>query len=226
MLRLHTIEVIYVALSMCVLAVRASADTDTVEGRPPPEIAKIAFTVGVWDTTVKYRFTPDAPVFNGKSVETVQWSTNRQFLISDQRSFMPTGWMNKLVITTWDPAKKEYKLVDVMPDGEVTEVTMTVDGNRRSMLYYRPFEGRLIRTEIIAEYGSQTEYTFRCECTDQGKTWFFCEGTSRKRPENASNQAMQLTASKPDVHAWSVCRRQRMLRFMHTGLAAADLVSR
>ena len=43
-----------------------------------------------------------------------------------------------------------------------------------------------------------------------------------KRP----NQAMQLTASKPDVQAWSVCRRHRMLRGMHRGLAAADLVSR
>ncbi len=40
------------------------------------------------------------------------------------------------------------------------------------------------------------------------------------------NQAMQLTASKPDVYAWSVCRRERMLRGMHRGLAAADLVSR
>ena len=42
----------------------------------------------------------------------------------------------------------------------------------------------------------------------------------------ASNQAMQLTASKPDVHAWSVCRREPILRGMHSGLAAADLVSR
>ena len=40
------------------------------------------------------------------------------------------------------------------------------------------------------------------------------------------NQAMQLTASKPDVRAWGVCRRERMLRGMHRGLAAADLVSR
>ena len=47
----------------------------------------------------------------------------------------------------------------------------------------------------------------------------------RHRPQ-ASNQAMQLTASKPDVHAWSVCRSERMLPFMHRGLAAADLVTR
>ena len=44
--------------------------------------------------------------------------------------------------------------------------------------------------------------------------------------EPRSNQAMQLTASKPADCAWSVCRRERMLRGMHSGLAAADLVSR
>jgi hypothetical protein len=41
-----------------------------------------------------------------------------------------------------------------------------------------------------------------------------------------SNQAMQLTASKPAIYAGGVCRRERMLRGMHRGLATADLVSR
>ncbi len=40
------------------------------------------------------------------------------------------------------------------------------------------------------------------------------------------NQAMQLTASKPVVYAGGVCHRERMLRGMHSGLAAADLGSR
>ena len=69
--------------------------------------------------------------------------------------------------------------------------------------------------------------------------------------ETASNQAMQLTASNgaagmratwmggPErgeqsgrkanqacVYAWSVCRRERMLRGMQSGLAAADLLAR
>ncbi len=41
-----------------------------------------------------------------------------------------------------------------------------------------------------------------------------------------SNQAMQLTASKLVVYTSSACRRHRMLRYVHRGLAAADLVSR
>ena len=51
---------------------------------------------------------------------------------------------------------------------------------------------------------------------------------ARRRGDGAqsSNQAMQLTASKPDIYASGVCRQTRMLRGMHRGLAAADLVSR
>ena len=40
------------------------------------------------------------------------------------------------------------------------------------------------------------------------------------------NQAMQLTASKAAIYASGVCHRASMLRTMHRGLAAADLVSR
>ena len=45
-------------------------------------------------------------------------------------------------------------------------------------------------------------------------------------PRERPNQAMQLTASKPAVYASAFCRRERILRSIHRGLAAADLVSR
>jgi hypothetical protein len=53
----------------------------------------------------------------------------------------------------------------------------------------------------------------------------FRPGPAPKLPK-ASNQAMQLTASKPVVFGWGVCRRASTLRAGHSGLAAADLVSR
>ena len=196
MLRLHAIRAISLLFGLCVLALRVLAALDGIEADPAPEIQKIAATVGVWDTTAKYRFTPDAPVFESKSVETVRLSSNRQFLISDERASMPTGWMNQLVITTWDPAKKKYRLVTVMPGGKTSEIEMAVEGSHRSLLYYAQIEGRPVRAEMIVDYSSQTEYKFREERTDQDKVWIYCEGTSRKRRENASNQAMQRTAGR------------------------------
>ena len=43
---------------------------------------------------------------------------------------------------------------------------------------------------------------------------------------NRPNQTMQLTASKHAIYAGGLCRRARVLRGMHSGLAAADLVTR
>ena len=50
--------------------------------------------------------------------------------------------------------------------------------------------------------------------------------TSSVLPPFTPNQSMKLTASKPAIHAGGVCHRERILRGMRIGLAAADLVSR
>jgi len=152
--------------------------------RPAPELERLAFMVGVWDTTASYRSTPDAPIFEGRSVETVRWSPNKQFLISDQRALTPDGWKNQLVITIWNPVKKEYKLVDLISTGEVVEATMLIEGNIRKILFYSPFEDRFIRNEVTVEWVSDVEYQFRSECTDRERTWVFCEGISKKRKQS------------------------------------------
>ncbi len=147
----------------------------------PPELQRLAFEVGVWDTKAKYTVTPDAKTFESRSTETVHWSSDRQFLISEIRGLMPDGWKSKLLITTWSPVEKIYKMTDVSPSGEVAEWTMTVEGNTHTILHYRPVNGRLVRTELKADYTSLAAYNFRCECTDEGKTWTCCEGSSNKR---------------------------------------------
>jgi hypothetical protein len=56
---------------------------------------------------------------------------------------------------------------------------------------------------------------------EESGTGVLSEPTSK-----ASNQAMQLTASKPAVHAGVSAVVSVCMRGMHIGLAAADLVSR
>ena len=153
---------------------------------PPPamsasaELRKLAGLVGVWESTAKYRFTPKGEIFDSKSVDVITWSPNQQYLITDQRGLTPEGWKNQLIITRWNPAKKEYALVLFPPDGEIVQPTMIIEGAIRKTLYYRSFGGRLIRSEITQEDISPTEYKFRCECTDEGASWVYCEGIARK----------------------------------------------
>jgi hypothetical protein len=81
----------------------------------------------------------------------------------------------------WIPRSREYKVVTLSQTGEVVEMAMTIEGNSRKVVFYRPVGGRLIRAEYTAEDVSGTEYKFRCECTDEGKTWLFSAGVSKKR---------------------------------------------
>ena len=77
-------------------------------------------------------------------------------------------------------------------------------------------DDRRVLWAIVLFMGCQFQRLYTGGCT-YGHERTVCE---------PSNQAMQLTASKLAVRAWSVCRRERMLRGMDRGLAAADLVSR
>ena len=150
---------------------------------PPVELQRLAAMIGIWDTKASYRSTPNASIVEGRSIETVRWSTNEHFVISDQHELTPNGWKDTLVITTWNPVKKEYKLINLTAAGEIVEATMMIEGNTRKILFYSPFENRLIRNEVTVEFVSDVEYKFRSECTDQEKTWVFCEGISKKRKD-------------------------------------------
>jgi hypothetical protein len=160
------------------------AESAAADQSPPPELKRLSSVVGVWDITASYRASPDAPPFNGRGLETIAWSPNSQFLISDEHILSPDGWKNELVITAWNRVKKEYRLLHVTTAGEVLEASMVVQGNTRTFLFYSPFEGRLVRNEMTVELVSDTEYRFRSVCTDREKTWIFCEGVGKKRKQS------------------------------------------
>lgn len=148
--------------------------------RPPPAMARLASAVGVWETVSTVRLRPGASPAKTRSTETTRWSPNQRFLITDQLGHLPDGWVNVLVITAYSP-DSGYRLMEITPKGNVTKSTMSLEGDTQTILGYREIDGRLIRSELIVKKVSATEVTFRCECTDGGKTWLFSEGISKKR---------------------------------------------
>jgi hypothetical protein len=164
-----------------VLNAEVPAESEAPDQSPPPELERISSAVGVWDITASYRSTPDARLFNGRCVETIRLSPNGRFFISDEHILSPDGWKNELVITTWNQAKKEYRLLHVNNAGDTVEASMVVQGNTRTVLFYSRFERRLVRNEMTVEFVSDAEYKFRSVCTDREKTWIFCEGIGKKR---------------------------------------------
>ena len=177
---------LYVKRAICFAALASelvtfAQDTPLVSAQHPA-LEKLAGSIGVWESITRYRWTPDSPVFESHSVETTQWSPNHNFLISDQRGTMPDGSINRVVVITWDPAEKLYRLVATYAGGETEQLAMTVEGGVRTIVSYLHIGDRMIRCENKIEDTSPTEFKARCECTDRGKNWIFSEASSKKVP--------------------------------------------
>ena len=137
--------------------------------------------IGVWETTAKCRFTPGAPVFEGKSIATIYWSKSRQFLISDQRGLTPGGWVNTLQVTAWDPINKHYQIIELVPGGSSNQMVMTIEGNHGKVTGSQINGTHITRINLTFENISPTESHFRSECSiDDGPKWLFSEGVSKK----------------------------------------------
>ncbi len=114
------------------------------------------------------------------SYESVCWSANRQFLLSDQIGSTADGIDNQLVISLWDRQRKIYRLIRLRSSGQTTDAVMTVDGPHNSIVSYREVSGRIARCEESIVWLSKEEYQFRTECLDGEDRWTYVEGKSRK----------------------------------------------
>ena len=147
---------------------------------PAPELERLASSVGVWDTTSRFRASPNSSPFESTSTYTVRWSESRQFLISDQRGMTPEGWTSRILVTSWNPVDRKIDVIEVSRGGSTVEMTLWFEGDIQKVLGYRHIGAQLVRTELTVEHMSPDACKFHTDCTDQGKTWVCSEGSSKR----------------------------------------------
>ena len=176
-------------LVCCVLTAMSQIVYD--DGKPPvrrrsPELEALNFMVGRWTSEFVVRETPESKEWKSKGVGVTQWSSNGQFLISDgwllikSPDSSPNFWGAKISVTTWDPLKKEYRVTEV--SSPLTEIsTMILEGKKITLRREFRKEGHVTTCRSVSEQISDTEGRVRTECSiDDGPTWVFMEGTSRR----------------------------------------------
>ena len=157
----------------------------------PSELNKLEEWVGTWEITAKVRSKPDEPFLEGKGTEVVRWSFHRQFLISEQWKLIPndaktgvhTGWLPKLVITSWDPEKKQYRMTNVLPNGSYTTFlaydSVTHDGTTETS-----DRGHVTRTWFRSERLAPNKIRVVVECSVDGEPkWITSDTVSAKVAE-------------------------------------------
>jgi hypothetical protein len=86
-----------------------------------------------------------------------------------------------LQVTTWNPIKKEFQIIDLTPGGSSCEMAMTIKGNIWNVIGSQISADHITRLSLTVERVSTTESHFRSECSiDNGPKWLFSEGVSKK----------------------------------------------
>lgn len=149
-------------------------------GRPTP-LEKLNSLVGRSEMKVTNRFTPNAKPFIGRVFDNTRWSENKQFLISDQWVLLPSGWLPKLIITSWDAISGQYRQTNVLPNA--TYVNILSFGEEQHIRYTESEkDGHITGTWTTIETISPSVSKIRAESSiDGGPRWVSAEGTITKR---------------------------------------------
>ena len=152
-----------------------------------PELEALSFMTGRWASEFTLHETPDSKEFKGKGVGITQWSPNGQFLIADGWALMPPPsgftlkfWLNQLSVTTWDPMKKEYRVIWVLA-GATNTLVMTMNRKGWTVQGEMRIENHVTTMVMNCERVSDTAWKVHTECSvDGGPKWLYYEGTAKK----------------------------------------------
>jgi hypothetical protein len=175
---------VYRLLITLALTVNVFGSDTPIPTTRPAALEKLEPLIGTWDIEATCRFSPTGELFKGKGIERVYWSHDRHFLISDQWMLLPVGWLPKIVITSWDPVRKEFRLTNILPNATYV-TTMDFEGKITNTVEETKNGEHITRTWITTEQSSPDKRKVRIECSiDGGTRWLFSEATSTKRLES------------------------------------------
>ena len=163
-----------------ILGTVALAKAGPLTTPPPPELQRLASSVGVWNTTQKSWWSPGAAVFESTSTEKIRWSEDQQFLISEQSGLTLMGWTSRVVVTSWNPADKQIHVLEVSQGGATVNLILWFEGDVTKVLGHRQIRGHLVRTELTVEYTSPDSSKFHVDCLDGEHAWVCSEGVSKR----------------------------------------------
>ena len=136
---------------------------------------------------VTNRFTPDAKPFIGRLLDNTRWSENKQFLISEQWVLLPAGWLPKLIITSWDPVRGQYRQTNVLPNATFVNI-LSLGDEKQPRYTESEKDGHVTRTWTTIETISPGISKMKAESSvDNGPRWISAEGTIIKQTKRSAS---------------------------------------
>jgi len=151
--------------------------------KPGPEVQKLGYYVGTWNTAGEVKATSTNPAFKISGTETCEWFAGGFHVVCRGEATSPTGKEKRtsLNILAYDAEAKAYTVHGISSFGESDSGQGSFTGNTATFLGEGKEAGKPAKFRYTEVQESPTSYTFKAETSVAGGPWtVFMEGKATK----------------------------------------------
>lgn len=162
----RAIRLISIFLFACV----AFAQAPPQMPKPGPEHKRLQYYVGEWKNEGEMKASPWGPAGKFTGTDRNQMLGDF-FLAMHSDSQVPMGAMKSVAVMGFDPKQKAYTYDSFDTMGQHGKSTGTVSGANWTWKSEENVGGKMFKGRFTAKELSPTEYTYKYEMSEDGKSW-------------------------------------------------------
>jgi hypothetical protein len=149
--------------------------------KPAPELKKLEFFVGTWNSQGEVMPGPTGPGGKITMTEHAQWMDGHFFVVTHSTYKGPMGNGSAIAVTGYKPDEKVYTYDEYTSQGEAEHVKGTIHGDTWTWNGQEKMGDQVMTGRFTMKITSPTSYNFKFEMSKDGATWnTVMSGTSTK----------------------------------------------
>jgi hypothetical protein len=173
---------ISLACLFVILFLAASAVAQMPMPKPAPELSKLDYLAGDWNTEADLKPSPMGPGGKMTATDQFHWMEGKFFLVLDSKFKGSIGDGMSLAVMSYDPDKKVYTYNEYDSMGQANHSEGTIAGDTWTWTSDQNMGGQMFKGRYTMKVVSPTAYTFKYEMSQDGTNWTnVMDGKSTKK---------------------------------------------
>lgn len=156
---------------LTLLSIAAFAFAQMGPPKPGPELKKLDYFVGNWDSTGDSKPGPMGPGGPMTMQTTAKWMEGGFFVVQNNTFKSQMGDGSGMSFIGYDPQEKVYTYSEFNSMGEAFQAKGTVDGDTWTWNSDMKMGPQTIKSRFTEKILAPTSYTFKFEMSMDGTTW-------------------------------------------------------
>ena len=168
----HVRRAILLASALLTAAATLPAQEKKMEApKPGPEVKKLSYFVGTWNTTGEVKANPFMPAGKMTSLDKCEWFDGGFHVVCRSTGKGPAGPMKGLGILAYNGEDKMYTYMGIDNSGFSEMSKGTNDGNTWTYTAEEKMGGQTFKGRYTMVTSSPDSYTFKYETSPDGNQW-------------------------------------------------------